>query len=38
MNLNELSDKAFRNAVAHGWYEKHISNVHSLFIVIFIDD
>lgn len=34
MNLNELRDKAYRNAVAHGWHEENLSNEHFLCLVI----
>jgi predicted TIM-barrel fold metal-dependent hydrolase len=34
MNLNELRDKAYRNAVKHGWHEENLSNEHFLCLVI----
>lgn len=34
MNLNELRDKAYRCAVAHGWHEEEYSNEHFLCLVI----
>ena len=34
MNLNELRDKAYRNAVAHGWHEQEYSDEHFLCLVI----
>lgn len=34
MNLNELRDKAYRNAVAHGWHEVNLSDEHFLCLVI----
>ena len=34
MNLNELRDRAYQNAVAHGWHEKELSNEHWLCLVI----
>nr|DAK02209.1 MAG TPA: NTP-PPase-like protein [Caudoviricetes sp.] len=34
MNLNELRDKAYRNAVAHGFHDKELSNEHCLCLVI----
>lgn len=34
MNLNELRDKAYRNAVAHGWHEENLSDEHFLCLVI----
>lgn len=33
-NLNELRDRAYRNAVAHGWHEEDKSNQHWLCLVI----
>ena len=34
MNLNELRDKAYHCAVAHGWHEENLSNEHFLCLVI----
>lgn len=34
MNLNELRDKAYQCAVAHGWHEENLSNEHFLCLVI----
>lgn len=34
MNLNELRDKAYRCAVAHGWHEENLSDEHCLCLVI----
>ena len=34
MNLNELRDKAYQCAVAHGWHETELSNEHCLCLVI----
>lgn len=34
MNLNELRDKAYRNAVIHGWHEENLSDEHFLCLVI----
>lgn len=34
MNLNELRDRAYKNAVAHGWHEKELSDEHCLWLVI----
>lgn len=34
MNLNELRDRAYKNAVAHGWHEESLSNEHFLCLVI----
>ena len=34
MNLNELRNQAYRNAVAHGWHEENLSNEHFLCLVI----
>lgn len=34
MNLNELRDRAYRCAVAHGWHEENLSNEHFLCLVI----
>lgn len=34
MNLNVLRDKAYRNAVTHGWHEENLSNEHFLCLVI----
>ena len=34
MNLNELRDKAYQCAVAHGWHEEKNSNRHWLCLVI----
>lgn len=34
MNLNKLRDKAYRNAVAHGWHEENLSNEHLLCLLI----
>jgi hypothetical protein len=32
--LNELKDRAYKNAVAHGWHEEKLSNEHFLCLVI----
>lgn len=34
MNLNELRDKAYQCAVAHGWHEDNLSDEHFLCLVI----
>lgn len=34
MNLNELRDKAYSNAVVHGWHEDNLSDEHFLCLVI----
>lgn len=34
MSLNDLRDKAYKNAVAHGWHEEELSNEHCLCLVI----
>ena len=34
MNLNELRDKAYRNAVTHGFHDEELSNEHCLCLVI----
>jgi NTP pyrophosphatase (non-canonical NTP hydrolase) len=34
MNLNDLKDRAYRNAVAHGWHEEEKSDDHWLCLVI----
>lgn len=34
MDLNELRDKAYRNAVVHGWHEENLSDEHFLCLVI----
>ena len=34
MELNELRDKAYRNAVVHGWHEENLSDEHFLCLVI----
>lgn len=34
MNLNELRDKAYQCAIAHGWHEEEHSNEHFLCLVI----
>lgn len=34
MSLNELRDKAYRNAVTHGFHNKELSNEHCLCLVI----
>ena len=34
MNLNELRDKAYKCAVAHGWHEENLSDEHFLCLVI----
>lgn len=34
MNLNELRDKAYQCAVAHGWHEENLSDEHFLCLVI----
>lgn len=34
MNLNELRDKAYRNAVVHGWHDENLSDEHFLCLVI----
>lgn len=34
MNLNELKDKVYHCAVAHGWHEENLSDEHFLCLVI----
>lgn len=34
MNLNELRNQAYRNAVVHGWHEENMSDEHFLCLVI----
>lgn len=34
MNMNELRDLAYKNAVAHGWHEENLSDEHFLCLVI----
>ena len=34
MNLNELRNQAYRNAVVHGWHDENLSNEHFLCLVI----
>lgn len=34
MNLNELRDRAYKNAVAHGWHGEDKSHCHWLCLVI----
>ena len=34
MNLNELRNQAYRNAVVHGWHEENLSDEHYLCLVI----
>ena len=34
VNLNELRDKAYQCAVAHGWHEDNLSDEHFLCLVI----
>lgn len=34
MNLNELRDKAYQCAVAHGWHEENLSDEHFLCLLI----
>ena len=34
IELNELRDKAYRNAVVHGWHEENLSDEHYLCLVI----
>ena len=34
MNLNELRDKAYKNACEHGFHDQELSNEHCLCIVI----
>lgn len=34
IELNELRDKAYRNAVVHGWHEEYLSDEHFLCLVI----
>lgn len=34
MNLNQLRDKAYQCAVAHGWHEENLSDEHFLCLVI----
>lgn len=34
MNLNELRDRAYRNAVVHGWHEESLSDEHFLCLLI----
>lgn len=33
-NLNDLRDKAYQCAVAHGWHEDNLSDEHFLCLVI----
>ena len=33
-DLNILKDRAYNNAVAHGWHEEDLSNEHFLCLVI----
>ena len=33
-NLNELRDRAYKNAVAHGWHDEDLSDEHFLCLVI----
>lgn len=34
MKLNKLRDKAYRNAVVHGWHEENLSDEHFLCLVM----
>ena len=34
IELNELRDKAYRNAVVHGWHEENLSDEHFLCLVM----
>lgn len=34
MDLNNLRDSAYKNAVVHGWHEENLSNEHYLCLVI----
>ena len=34
MNLNELRDKAYQCAVAHGWHEENLSDEHFLCLIV----
>ena len=34
MSLNELRNKAYRNAVTHGFHDKELSNEHCLCLII----
>lgn len=34
IELNELRDKAYRNAVVHGWHDENLSDEHFLCLVI----
>lgn len=34
MDLNNLRDRAYKNALAHGWHEKNLSNEHYLCLVM----
>lgn len=34
MNLNELRNQAYRNAVVHGWHKENLSDEHFLCLVI----
>ena len=34
MNINELRNQAYRNAVVHGWHEENLSDEHFLCLVI----
>lgn len=34
MNMNELRNRAYKNAVSHGWHEENLSNEHFLCLVI----
>ena len=34
MNLNELRDKAYKNACEHGFHDQELSNEHCLCLII----
>lgn len=34
LNLNQLRDKVYQCAVAHGWHEENLSDEHFLCLVI----
>lgn len=34
MDLNNLRDRAYKNALAHGWHEENLSNEHYLCLVM----
>lgn len=34
IDFNELRDRAYKNAVAHGWHEEELSDEHYLCLII----